>query len=179
MLYASIVAAFGEDYVTCGARWLGWGGATWGISKSPRVSGVNCPIKSRLTKSRTTPRYAHSQNATQRRARAPPIERDGRERPSDMCVMASPVSLRVLFGSPLHRFWLLLWRAFGACACMHETMKDDVLRRWVCFDPGLDFGVGPSPHPLISPAGWWERWPLINFTNGSSRWPCLVFSRMG
>ena len=86
-----------------------------------------------------------------------------------MRVMASPVSLRVLFGSPLHRFWLLLWRAFGACACMHETMKDDVLRRWVCFDPGLDFGVGPSPHPLISPAGWWERWPLINVTNGSSR----------
>jgi len=23
-----LVAAFGEDYVTCGARWLGWGGAS-------------------------------------------------------------------------------------------------------------------------------------------------------
>jgi len=40
-----LVAAFGEDYVTCRARWLGWGvpgGAPWGINKSPHVSGVNC-----------------------------------------------------------------------------------------------------------------------------------------
>ena len=25
---AVLVAAFGEDYVTCGARWLRWGGAS-------------------------------------------------------------------------------------------------------------------------------------------------------